>query len=525
MPSKLAKLTLHNDTVQVTYIQLNSNQLSGSLPGEWRELTQLKYIDLSRNSVSGILDSGALPSNLSYLDLSYNKLAGELPNTLLPTLSVLNLTHNGFVGSLPAQWSTSMSIAVIQLDNNSITGKLPSSWADFGKSTGNSVQLSAVNTSLHGAIPQDWVQQFCLDVVNNGSRLEERTLYQPQQVELSFSRQGLLSMSTRVGYPVVLPPQYASIQVSLGGKVQSLTYADPSGVCGIPHALRNIVLLWVLFAMLLLAVALSFYFWFRCMPVSPSHPVKRLIVRFENVVLQHRAWYVVQLTWEAVQFVVLDVVYYVYSIVSDILVIHQLLKADNKYGYVLLGVLLLHYILVMAVVTWTHVKAEADKCRRQSVSCRAKRVAIGIAWSPVILVVLQFGVVLHCLRIPMPKYIEHKFPGLPDVSAFYRLSSLIESIFNALPQSVLQTRFYLLGNTPKGLGQYINTKLFLYSVFGSLLSILKSFAVGLHGYHRAGQGFTLYVAQVVQCSPLQPKDSAAPLAHQEIQITEQLTHR
>ena len=105
--------------------------------------------------------------------------------------------------------------------------------------------------------------------------------------------------------------------------------------------------------MLLLAVALSFYFWFRCMPVSPSHPIKRLIAKFENLLLQHRAWHIVQLTWwEAVQFVVLDVVYYVYSQVSDILVIHQLLKADNKYGYVLLGVLLL-YILVMAVVTWT----------------------------------------------------------------------------------------------------------------------------------------------------------------------------
>ena len=60
----------------------------------------------------------------------------------------------------------------------------------------------------------------------------------------------------------------------------------------------------------------------------------------------------------------------------------------------------------------------------------------------------------------MPEYIEHKFPGLPDVSAFYRLNSLIESILNALPQSVLQTRFYLLGNTPKGLDQYITQNCF-----------------------------------------------------------------
>ena len=64
--------------------------------------------------------------------------------------------------SLPALWSASTDIAVTQLDSNSITGKPPKLWADCGKSTGNSVQLSAVNTSLHGTIPQEWVQQLNL---------------------------------------------------------------------------------------------------------------------------------------------------------------------------------------------------------------------------------------------------------------------------------------------------------------------------------------------------------------------------
>ena len=177
------------------------------------------------------------------------------------------------------------------------------------------IQLCAaiVNTSLHGAIPQEWVQQFCLNVVNNGSRLEARTLYQPQEVTLTFPAQDLSLMCITIGEPVVLPPQYASIHVTLGGKNQSLTYSDPSDVCSVPHAVRNIVLLWLLFAILLLAVALGFYFWFRRIPVSPSHPMKRLITRFEKLVLQHRAWHVVTLICEAVQFVIWDVVYYVYS--------------------------------------------------------------------------------------------------------------------------------------------------------------------------------------------------------------------
>lgn len=503
--------------MQIAYLQLNSNQLTGSLPSMWQAMASLQYMDLSRNSLNGTFVSATLPSNLSYLDLSYNKMTGALPIALSQTLSVLNLTHNGFVQSLPAQWSASTTIAVIQLDSNPITGKLPKSWAGLGKSTGNSVQLSAVNTSLHGAIPQEWVQQFCLNVVNNGSRLEARTLYQPQQIPLTFAAQGLSSLSITVGEPVVLPPQYASIHVTLGGKNQSLTYSDPSDVCGIPHAVRNIVLLWLLFAVLLLTIALGLFFWFRRMPMSPSHLTKQLTTKFDRLVLQHRAWRVLKLTWGAVQFVMLDVVYYVYSQVTDILVIHQLTAAGNKYGYILLGVLLLQYILVMGVVMLINVKAEADKCKWRPMIYRARRVAIGIAWSPVTMTVLEFGLVLNCLSIPMPKCIEHKFPELPDVPAFYRLNSLFESIFNALPQSVLQTRFYLLGNSPQGLDQYINTELFLYSVVGSLLSMLKSFAVSLYGYRQANCGFMQYIAQILQCSPVQLKNNSTPL--HELQLT------
>lgn len=276
--------------MQVAYLQLNSNELTGSLPSTWQAMANLQYMDLSRNSLNGTFVSAALPSNFSYLDLSYNKMIGALPGKLSPSLSVLNLTHNGFVQSLPAQWSVSTTTAVFQLDSNPITGNLPKSWADFGGNTGNSVQLSAVNTSLRGTIPQEWVQQFCLNVVNNGSRPEARTLYQPQQIPLTFAAEGLISMSIFVGEPVVLPPQYASIHVTLEHKIQSLTYSDRSDVCEIPHVVRNIALLWFLFAALLLAIALGLYFWFRRMPTSLSHFTKQLTTKFERLVLQHRAW-------------------------------------------------------------------------------------------------------------------------------------------------------------------------------------------------------------------------------------------
>lgn len=74
---------------------------------------------------------------------------------------------------------------------------------------------------------------------------------------------------------------------------------------------------------------------------------------------------------------------------------------------------------------------------------------------------------------------------------------------------MLQTSLYVLGNSPKGLDQYINTELFLYSVVGSLLSMLESFAVTLYGYRQASCGFMQHIAQIVQCSPVQLKNNAS----------------
>jgi len=59
-------------------IQLPANNLTGNLPASLDSITNLSYISLSNNQLSGnIPDLGN--TNISTLDLSHNKLTGSIP--------------------------------------------------------------------------------------------------------------------------------------------------------------------------------------------------------------------------------------------------------------------------------------------------------------------------------------------------------------------------------------------------------------------------------------------------------------
>ncbi|CAN4114788.1 unnamed protein product [Withania somnifera] len=93
-------------------IDLSCNQLSGQIPMELGNLTQLRALNLSHNHLTG-----AIPSEFSNLhdiesmDLSYNNLTGRLPTELLEltALAVFTVAHNNLTGGTPqraAQFAT-----------------------------------------------------------------------------------------------------------------------------------------------------------------------------------------------------------------------------------------------------------------------------------------------------------------------------------------------------------------------------------------------------------------------------------
>lgn len=90
LPSQIGNMT------KVTIFRIDHNNLQGSLAAEIRQLSQLKILDASHNSMTGIPAEIGQLTKLQTLDYSYNKI-NSLPNelsNLKNNLKTLNLSGN-----------------------------------------------------------------------------------------------------------------------------------------------------------------------------------------------------------------------------------------------------------------------------------------------------------------------------------------------------------------------------------------------------------------------------------------------
>lgn len=161
--------------------------------------------------------------------------------------------------------------------------------------------------------------------------------------------------------------------------------------------------------------------------------------------------------------------------VIDALAIHQVFQSGQlTYAYILVAILLLPFAVMFLFVVRISVKVCLERMVCNIKFQRALAVLVGLVVSPVFFVLFEFALIFHGLGLPLPVWFESF--GI-DSFAFYRLQSFTETFLNATPQSVIQSKLYLMGNDPNGIHVYINTRLFLFSMTGSLLSVLKSAAV------------------------------------------------
>jgi len=141
-PSSIQRVTTLVDLI------LSGNDLSGKLPNLDR-LSKLNVLDLSGNNLDSDLPSmpkglvmaflsnnslsGEVPgqysqlSQLQHFDMSFNKLSGKLPASLLslPDISYLNLASNMLSGSLPDHLNCGSKLQLVDISNNRLTGGLP----------------------------------------------------------------------------------------------------------------------------------------------------------------------------------------------------------------------------------------------------------------------------------------------------------------------------------------------------------------------------------------------------------------
>ncbi|KAB2039750.1 hypothetical protein ES319_D02G032000v1, partial [Gossypium barbadense] len=96
----------------MTGIDLSCNNLTGHIPPELGNLSEIHSLNLSHNKLTGVIPSSfSKLQHIESLDLSYNNLSGEIPYQLveLNSLEVFSVAYNNLSGSIPkpkAQFGT-----------------------------------------------------------------------------------------------------------------------------------------------------------------------------------------------------------------------------------------------------------------------------------------------------------------------------------------------------------------------------------------------------------------------------------
>ncbi|MDH3651068.1 MAG: hypothetical protein OEQ53_15380, partial [Saprospiraceae bacterium] len=189
LPPELSQLS------QLTDLRLPSNDISGSLPGALGQLSNLVVLDLNTNQISGTIPTelgdmsnlerlilfsnsigGLIPnslqglSNLEYLRIHENQLAGPLPLFWgsLPQLFWLEAQENNFVGNLPSELGSLQNLTFLHLGANQFTGDIP---PEFGNIS-NLSYLALYDNQLVGSIPPSLSNLMAMTILNlSGNQL------------------------------------------------------------------------------------------------------------------------------------------------------------------------------------------------------------------------------------------------------------------------------------------------------------------------------------------------------------------
>ena len=147
IPAELGQLT------QLTYLHLHGNQLTGEIPAELGQLSQLRNLYLPYNQLTGEIPAelGQL-TQLGWLHLDHNQLTGPIPPELgqLSQLQRWHLDGNQLTGAIPPELGQLSQLIELNLFNlNELTGPIPSELGQLSRLQ----RLDLRNNQLTGPIP------------------------------------------------------------------------------------------------------------------------------------------------------------------------------------------------------------------------------------------------------------------------------------------------------------------------------------------------------------------------------------
>ncbi len=147
---------------RVIKVDLDYNNLNGTIPPEIGNLTSVKRVYLHDNYLFGTIPSeiGDL-AEVDYLYLSQNQLEGEIPSEFgnLKNLNDLYLRQNNLTGAIPSEFANLFAMSGgLYLDNNQLTGTIPAEFGNFKEL----LFLFLNDNQFEGAIPAELVNMDAL---------------------------------------------------------------------------------------------------------------------------------------------------------------------------------------------------------------------------------------------------------------------------------------------------------------------------------------------------------------------------
>ncbi|KVH87764.1 Leucine-rich repeat-containing protein [Cynara cardunculus var. scolymus] len=180
-----------DDVPSLAYLEVDNNNLNGSIPPELTIFKNLSLLDLSFNNLVGFLppELGNL-NRLEVLQLQHNNLSGKIPDEIsqLQILVKLNISWNSLSGSIPQSFSKLQRLSNLDLQVNNLSGRIPESFGtmdsllelQLGKNRFNGVgslptklqiALNLSRNDFEGPLPSALSELQALEVLdlsNNG---------------------------------------------------------------------------------------------------------------------------------------------------------------------------------------------------------------------------------------------------------------------------------------------------------------------------------------------------------------------
>ncbi|KAK8678145.1 hypothetical protein V6N13_143655 [Hibiscus sabdariffa] len=125
--------TCQNGTCHVTHIVFKLQSLPGVLPSEIVNLPYLKVVDFAYNSLSGTIPPEWASMQLEFISVFGNRLSGSIPTYLgnITSLRYLDLEANRFSGQVPPEIGKLVNLGTLRMSSNRLEGNLPVQLAEL----------------------------------------------------------------------------------------------------------------------------------------------------------------------------------------------------------------------------------------------------------------------------------------------------------------------------------------------------------------------------------------------------------